>query len=708
MSSIYNYVQTFYINKDRVNLANEVMLTSLRLFFRVKPDVSRSLSGSDKPGVNIWICEIKDGSPVLTKILKNSMKFLDYDQINTSQNAETATVFGFKDPVIVKTGRYYGIVIKFQDPAYDVWQNKKGYALVKSSGVTNIPSPGSSIKSYDGHLYVPSSSNEFLKQTDVDLKFKLNIAKFKSTSLALNMVPKDYEFFSVNTISGSFKGGELVYSNIADVSAQTVTLTSNSTTLTGTGTVFTNYFGKQYMVITGATASNSGVVQIKNVINATSIELESLPSFSASGASFKVPPVGRVAYFNYPDKKLYLVGSTAANSGFKFTVGDTVKGVKTAASAKIESIDKLNVDNFEPRFTVKGPSTSKYVFTYKFTNSTNYITSSFSNLDLFKSNKVSDASYILSRSVEVLSSNLYEPLKKSALVKAQINVNVSNTNLYSVPYVVGSELDFFVYRYDVNNSYATTLYSITNYDTEIDRNGNATSKYVSKKISFSQNRYAEDIVVYLTAYRPANTEIRVYAKIHNNADAEAFDDKSWTPLELKNNANVYSKQKDESDLIEYTYGFKLYPDIRNEAYPVALVIDRGNTAIGTRDPSSATLANLDISGTFSNGDIIRLYDPLLPQNHEVFAIVGSNTSTITLNKLVTNINIPTDDAAIDKLKYKTVAFNNIANDNVARYYTSTLQEFDGFNSMQIKVVLLADNSNLVPKVDQVQVIGVSA
>ena len=53
-------------------------------------------------------------------------------------------------------------------------------------------------------------------------------------------------------------------------------------------------------------------------------------------------------------------------------------------------------------------------------------------------------------------------------------------------------------------------------------------------------------------------------------------------------------------------------------------------------------------------------------------------------------------------------WNNIANDNVVRYVTSSYTEFDTYNTMQIKVVLLSESTHIIPKVEQIQVIGVSA
>jgi len=66
------------------------------------------------------------------------------------------------------------------------------------------------------------------------------------------------------------------------------------------------------------------------------------------------------------------------------------------------------------------------------------------------------------------------------------------------------------------------------------------------------------------------------------------------------------------------------------------------------------------------------------------------------------------DVNVDQLKYKNTAWNNIANDNVARYVTSSYTEFDTYNTMQLKVVLLSETTHVIPRVEQLQVIGVSA
>jgi hypothetical protein len=147
----------------------------------------------------------------------------------------------------------------------------------------------------------------------------------------------------------------------------------------------------------------------------------------------------------------------------------------------------------------------------------------------------------------------------------------------------------------------------------------------------------------------------------------------------------------------YNYGLSQYPAIK-DSITVDLTVDPANTYIATAS---------DVSSNVAAGDLVRLYDPMIPQNHEVFKVLSVNSTSIGLNKLVTNINIPTNPG-LDTLKYKTIAFNNIANDNVVRYYTtSTNQEIDNFNTMQIKIVMLSNSTYLIPKVEQLSVLGVS-
>ena len=701
--SAFNYIQTFYVNPQTVANAPEVMLTSIDVFFKAKPVRGATVSGAVAPTVNAWICEVENDSPFETRQLRNSMTLIQYDLINTSQDASAATVIGFKDPVRLATGKHYGLVLKFNDPGFDVWQNVLGDRLVTDGQITNTLSVGSR-GTHGGKLYVPTNTSAHRSLSDRDLKFKVKVARYTANNITISLVNKDYEFFTIdNTNTGAFIGGEYIYQDIANATG-TVTVSTNSLNVVGVATTFTNLLGGAKILV--QSGGSKQILSVNAITNATHMTIASLPAFSASGIGYKVPPVGLAYNIDYPKNKLILVDSTA-NATNKFAVsGGRIIGERSGATANIASIDRYPVDNFKPSFLIGNPSGSTFTLNYRIANSANQLSSTSTNINLLQTNDSTTTGYILSRSVEVDGSNLFGNRKKSVVANLNIAVSTAEIDRFSVPYATTRELDFYFYQNDINNVYTETrtvgLSSIANYDTETGSNGLAKSKYVSKVIKFAQDKYAEDIVVYLTGYRPAGTEIKVYAKVHNAADRESFQSKAWTPLVLKDNIDRFSST-DPNDMYEFTYGFDTAPELQ-VALPGTGSITLNSNTITTTNNHSATV---------TAGDLIRIRDQDFG-NHEVFVVSAANTTAIsTYRNIATSTLVfasrPTkSDIVIDKLKYRNVAWNNVENDNTVRYVNSEYVEFDRYTSMQIKIVLLAAQSHIVPKVEAIQVIGVSA
>jgi hypothetical protein len=441
--------------------------------------------------------------------------------------------------------------------------------------------------------------------------------------------------------------------------------------------------------------------------------VDRIPSFNGAG-KYKSPVSGRMSRFSKVDKYLYLDESNAANSTFKFAVSDTVVGSRSGATANVVSVDRFKLDAFVPKLFINNPSSGTIGLSYKIASEANTIGGDFIQFSLNEINRPTQNTYVLSKSLEVEGSSLYGTEKKSAVAKIDLVALAADS--FSAPVIDCDNLDFIAKRNNINNnttenrtyvspSNSSYTYTITDYDTEIDRNGLASTKYISKKISFNDGLYAEDIKVFLTAYRPSGTQIKVYAKLHNTSDVETFDSKSWTPLVLDQNSNRYSIMGNEADQIEYSYKLPQYPDVLQNLGETHLA-EFGNAVIAT---SSSLVANLQ------ENDVVRIYKPgFSDTNHEVAVVLSSNSTTVTLNKQIRNTDIvgglgqPAVSVGIDKLKYKNIVFNNIANDNVSRYYTTSKTEFDTYNTMQIKIVLLSDSSYKIPKIQQLQAVGVSA
>jgi hypothetical protein len=80
--------------------------------------------------------------------------------------------------------------------------------------------------------------------------------------------------------------------------------------------------------------------------------------------------------------------------------------------------------------------------------------------------------------------------------------------------------------------------------------GKMGNKYISKPVQLTTQ--AEDLVVYLSAYRPANTEVYVFCKLLHEEDSETIDNKYWTLME-EVSPKPYSSKVDLTDIKELQY-----------------------------------------------------------------------------------------------------------------------------------------------------------
>jgi hypothetical protein len=64
--------------------------------------------------------------------------------------------------------------------------------------------------------------------------------------------------------------------------------------------------------------------------------------------------------------------------------------------------------------------------------------------------------------------------------------------------------------------------------------------------------------------------------------------------------------------------------------------------------------------------------------------------------------------SMEKIAYKNQAFRNINNDNVVRYYNSSMHVYDGYDTFAIKIVMLSSSSAIIPEIEDIRSVGVSA
>lgn len=783
---MYSFAQTFYIDKAAVKSAPSVLLTSVKLYFKRKPKATNNRSGIVNPGVVIGISETDNSySPDSARIIKGTTVRLSYDQVNALADASVASVFTFDAPVSVASDRFYAIVIKFEDPDFELWQNVQGDRLVN----TNTPSPGASGSS-DGKFYQFNNYSAPLPMNNVDLKYKVSVAKFAANTVTVDLIPKSQEFIKYSTMTNPMLAGEYVYqdfgghangalgANVTFYATGTINVASNSTIIKGSATVgfATNGLAVgDFIVITDGTAGNTDVVQVDQIISNTSINITTKPSFTANSVYYKKTVVAKyfttdklsdeviltdstanaTAYFtntsiqtatitnggtgyangdtlevsgggstsnayatittdgsgvinrlnftnvglgftSTPTTTITTVGGSSAT--FTYTIGSLIRGRTSQSRLKLNQVKNRTTKFIKPKVGISLPPSAKATYTMNFSNTAYNLDS---NREVNGENdKIKELNYdavIASRSNEVLNgTNLFNDANsKKRSGKIQVKVDMadsgnSSVSNFSSPLIFDNKLELLTMRAVINND--TTG--------EEGRYGNAACKHITKRITFGEGKAAEDLKVFINAFRPPNTDIKIYAKVHNSSDPEPFDDKGWSLLEVEYGADQVSNQNTPTDMREYGYGLTSYPTL--DAVLTGTFQTQGNTQI----VGVGSLANTELVAN----DLVRIYDPLFPENYEI-AVVASTTNTtvfdITTNLVNLNVN-NISGLKVDKVKHKYSVFNNTSGDNVARYYSSTMVPYDKFDSYSLKVVLLSSDGVAVPRVDDIRSLGVSA
>lgn len=697
----YSYIQTFYADPAKANDASEIDISNVIVYFRTKAPNS---------GASVMICEVENDTPVLSKVYTTTARKASSDatfNVSATDPIYGGTIFYFPQPIRVPTGKWYGVVVTFESPGFEVWTNKVGQNWIMFGGALGPVSTGAFEA---GKFYRGSNSTTLTPINDEDLMYIVCVKKYTSNNTPVVYTNPNYEFLTIgNRTSTRFLTGEYVYKQTANATGN-VAVVQGNTTVIGNGTNFTSYSVGSPIVVYGNT-THTQVLTINSIANNTVLTVKTPSPYSNSQTKFMAPVVGRVYYQDDINNKLYLTDSTA-NTTAKLTAGDTLIGEDSRANCTITSVDPHSVDRFRVFADTNIPPSGRIDLKVSATvfNGSAYVfdTSKFQDVNINNLN-VTDISsydaYVLSRSLEVDNASLYSNaslgiLRKSMVVSGTISVAQSNASLYTAPTIVSASIDLFSIQNKVSNTYTTTDANSVVIDTEVSNQGTALSKHITKKVTFANNRYAEDVKVFMTAYRPVGTELRVYAKVHNSQDPDAFVDKAWSPLEYVENANRYSSSEDKGDFIEYELGLPQHSEIAN-ALPGTFTTQLSNNIV--------TAQGVTANSYLQAGDMVKLYSPLFANTNYIVAVVtASNTSAITLGDPIANSGVVGTGMKVSRLKYYNTAFNNITNDNVARYYNSSLVEFDKFDSMQIKVVMLADQTYKTPKVDQIQVIGVSA
>lgn len=733
--------QTFMVQSQKGG--EYLFLTSVDIFFKEK---------DTEKGVTLELYEVNDsGYPTILK-LPFSTVYKKPNQITTSADASIATTFTFPSPVCVKRDKDYAIVVQPDalSPNYRVWTAEPGVPDVKNESLFTNKGWGL------GTMFFSTSARVYTPVQNEDMKFVVRYADFSPYTGTVVLNNEDVEYLTVNTVSGSFLGGEDV-AQMSNTYLNVILTTNTSSPIIGTSSSLTptvsandyvlvvygtnNNISTANVKVTGTSVSNASstttafvdeysvgdfirvgneVRLVTNVASNTSLtvdapfnstitdsvhysvdpEFEVLRVIAANSSSLTVnrPPNytvnssiqaslqkvvhGVVSYYNTGNGKLYLKDSNSSNSTFQIKVSNStylgyLVGDRSDALAKVASIDNIEFTEFTPFINTLQIPFTNINFSATFTKSSSGTgTSSYS---LGGSNKVglNDTVIIKSKTNEISGTTINKSLSAS--------VTAATSYFDTTPIIDVNPSSIIVKKYNINNSNVN----------ENTRYGNAQCKYISKRLELVESLEAEDIKVYIKAYRPSGTFIDVYAKILSSDDNESFNDKDWSELDLVTSSSLYSSSLNENDLREYEYTFKKTPSY-------SAITGRITTStVSNTVTGSGTLFLTDLAPN----DLVKLVYTSSTTDYDIIPVATVTDDTTIV--LASRPSSSTAGATVEKVTRKKEAFKYEKNNSIVRYFDSRNGAHDAYRFLAIKVVLRSLTSYVVPQVDDIRAVAIS-
>lgn len=502
--------QTFFVDSG-ASLDNSLFVTSLDLFFATK-----SLTN----GITVELRETVNGYPSGVTLPLSKAHLLPADIFVDQVSGIIPTTITFESPIALKTNKEYAIVLMpdANDPNYLVWISKVGDQDL-ATGISVNKDTSS------GVLFTSTNNRAWTPYQDEDLKFKLNKAIFTVGVGEVTLETRNHEFLEVNTVIGSFQDGERVFVSNTTISASLNVIAGNNV-ITGNVNFQSIFSAGEHITISANTNYQS--LKIASA-NTTALTLVDIPIYSVTGVPTAIyrSSVGVVSYYSdRSTQKFMVLKDSSAKTGLKFTTGNQIIGETSKASALITVIDLpisfLQTNIYKALF----PRTRLSMIGSLY-DGTNLIDT---NLSFDSNNYLSTTPYL----VKSFSDNL---TGSNLLIKLKLETD----NVDTSPIIDHSICSLFAYTYIINNDSVD----------EKTNQGNSTSKYITKQIQLNDGMDADDFKVYLTAYKPVNTEIEVYVKFKSTSDSSIFDAIPWTKLDLDKNSS--SSLADRFDYKDYTY-----------------------------------------------------------------------------------------------------------------------------------------------------------
>jgi hypothetical protein len=264
-------------------------------------------------------------------------------------------------------------------------------------------------------------------------------------------------------------------------------------------------------------------------------------------------------------------------------------------------------------------------------------------------------------------------------------VTVSNVNGYF------NSANSIMLSSDTNvNTWVTAS---TIYNEKLNNNLKYSSRYISKNVILADNQDAEDIRVFLTAYRPASTDFLVYGRFQNGEDPDPFNYKNWTLLDQISSPSLLSSAVNINDFVEIEYGLPRSQQLARDS-------SNCNVSSETMRINSFATERIKV------GNFVYIADTTSDKFFVAKVRKIVNTNLIMLNDYPP-FSIPNGAfGVIPNLETTAGAFVYSANNNVMRYVSANNNVvFDTYKIFAIKIIPVSETTSIIPRAKNMRAIA---
>jgi hypothetical protein len=470
----------------------------------------------------------------------------------------------------LQEGKEYAFVIKpiASNPDYNVFIARLGETdIISGNRVTTQPAIGT--------LFASSNDRQYSAVQEEDIKYTMYLATFLNTSSGRATFKNELrDYLTIANTSGTFSRiGEEVHGEtiLTGTFATTNTQPVNTAvtfvqgiTSGATGTI-SRFSPTQLRIRNVSRAKFLGgeTIRIRN-IGANSLDPASgrIIGVSNGGITSATTPIGRIVYYNdigFSNTFLHLANVSYVNSGPASTSGRIffantyIRGQILGRTGYIAKMNNLRADviNFSTDYIL--PPNTGIAFYGKFATGTS--TRDTTSLRLYPNDNYEfDAPrFVLSRSIE--SNTVASSSTMATDRSAEISISMASQSPFVSPAI------------DVKRISVITVENMINANTTNEAGyssgGGAMARYITRKVTLADGQDAEDIRLYLTAYRPPGSDVLAYYKILHREDSDTFDQAIWAPLSMVNEegvtaSTVFSSSEDQNDFKEYVFQVPAY------------------------------------------------------------------------------------------------------------------------------------------------------